>query len=209
VPEESRYFDSWGGAHDVLRRERIAARSDERLLVSASPLASPRSPVRGLPPYGGPSHVREGSLDAAAFHPQAAHAVFAPTRPHPIRAGAFRPARSHVGVAVSAADVADREVGAIVPELSRPGLRSCPRPPLSTGRASDERVSKSELESLLRASGLGARGQGRETARALACDEKTLRRWRDPRCQADLAPADIRIILQGRALTVARFSRTG
>lgn len=79
----------------------------------------------------------------------------------------------------------------------------------STPRASEERLSKSELEDLLRGAGLGARGQGRATAKALACDEKTLRRWRDPRCMADLAPADIRIILQGRALEAQRFSRTG
>ncbi len=106
---------------------------------------------------------------------------------------------------MNARDYTDR----LVTELSRPGLRSCSREPLCTAHATDERVGKSELEDLLRAAGLGGPGQGRETARVLVCDEKTLRRWRDPRCMADLAPADIRIILQGRALTAARFSRTG
>jgi hypothetical protein len=104
--------------------------------------------------------------------------------------------------------MADRVVSETVAEL-RPGLRSCSREPLCTAHATEEKVGKAELEDLLRRAGLGAHGQGRATAKALACDEKTLRRWRDPRCQADLAPADIRIILEGRALEASRFSRAG
>lgn len=101
---------------------------------------------------------------------------------------------------------ADREIARMVPG----GPRKCePRPSHSTERAEDGRVSKDELEDLLRDAGLGGQGKGRETARVLCCDEKTLRRWRDPRCMADMAPPDIRIILIGRALEAFRFSRTG
>ena len=101
---------------------------------------------------------------------------------------------------------ADRELDALLPR--GPGLRKA-RIPISTERADGERVKKSELEELLRDAGLGGPGDGRRTARILCCDEKTLRRWRDPRCLADLAPPDIRIILIGRALEQFRFSRTG
>jgi hypothetical protein len=109
-----------------------------------------------------------------------------------------------------------KPVDEIVAELARPGLRSCSRQPLCTARATGEKVGKSELESLLRGAGLGGPKQGRETARILACDEKTLRRWRDTACGKDLAPPDIRIILKGRQLETdrkndeqSRFSRTG
>jgi hypothetical protein len=90
-------------------------------------------------------------------------------------------------------DRADREVAGIVHSLVASGLRKC------TPRAVEARVGKRELEDLLSAAGLGGPLQGRVTARILCCDEKTLRRWRDPLCGKDLAPPDIRIILQGRS----------
>lgn len=100
------------------------------------------------------------------------------------------------------ADRIDRELVPIVRELKALGPRKC------TPRAEEPRVGKEELEELLRAAGLGGPGQGRETARRLACDEKTLRRWRDPRSQADLAPPDIRIILRGRVEEIRRVLRS-
>ena len=92
----------------------------------------------------------------------------------------------------------------LVPELRAKRLPLSSAHVDCTTRAADLRVSKVELEDLLRSANLGRRGQGRETARVLACDEKTLRRWRDPRCQADLAPPDIRTILAGRAVEILR-----
>lgn len=93
---------------------------------------------------------------------------------------------------------ADREVEALVPEL-RPGLRSCASgPPKSTEHADDDRLSKDELEKLLAGAGLGGPRQGRETARVLKCDEKSLRRFRHPLCGLDLAPPEFRTILKGR-----------
>lgn len=90
-------------------------------------------------------------------------------------------------------DSADREVDGIVRSLAASGLRKC-KP-----RAEGPKVPKDELELLLHGAGLGGEEQGRATARILHCDEKTLRRWRDPDCRKDLAPDDIRIILRGLA----------
>lgn len=94
---------------------------------------------------------------------------------------------------------ADREVDVAV--------RSVPTGPRKCTPRADDRVGKEELEELLRAAGLGGPLQGRETARRLACDEKTLRRWRDPLCGKDLAPPDIRTILSGRAVEIRRVRR--
>lgn len=99
-------------------------------------------------------------------------------------------------------DRVDRELDGVVRSIAASGLRKC------TGRAEDQPVGKDELKQLLQDAGLGGPGQGRATARSLACDEKTLRRWRDPRCQADLAPPDIRIILRGRIEGIRRVLRS-
>jgi hypothetical protein len=87
-----------------------------------------------------------------------------------------------------------------------PGIRSCAAQAQSTDHA--DRVPKPELEQLLRDAGLNQVSQ-REAARQLACDEKTLRRWRHPACGLDLAPDEIRVLLRGLAIQRARFSRAG
>jgi hypothetical protein len=98
--------------------------------------------------------------------------------------------------------IADHAVSAAAPELV--AVESLPRMRKCTERAA--KVTKAELEELLSDAGLGGPEQGRATARILKCDEKTLRRWRDPLCGKDLAPDEIRIILRGRAAEMRRDS---
>jgi hypothetical protein len=89
-----------------------------------------------------------------------------------------------------------------------PGLRKCPSSSFDECTARADRIPKGELEELLRAAGLLDVSQ-REAARQLACDEKTLRRWRHPDCGLDLAPHEIRVLLQGLIVQRVRFSRVG
>lgn len=89
-----------------------------------------------------------------------------------------------------------------------PGLKKCPSSSFDESTLRATRVPKAELEDLLRAAGLLDVSQ-REAARQLACDEKTLRRWRHPDCGLDLAPDEIRVLLQGLIVQRVRFSRTG
>ena len=95
--------------------------------------------------------------------------------------------------------VADREVSIAAPELVEVEAR-----PLGKCTSHAAKVPKPELEELLRDAGYGGPEQGREAARYLRCDEKTLRRWRDDDCRKDLAPDEIRVILKGRAAELRR-----
>ncbi len=89
-----------------------------------------------------------------------------------------------------------------------PGIAKCPSSTFDECTLRADRVPKAELEELLRAAGMLDVSQ-REAARQLACDEKTLRRWRHPDCGLDLAPDEIRVLLQGLIVQRVRFSRVG